>query len=151
MGKPVVSLAVQAAADEHPLQHQEQPGHCEKDQAQGARDAYSGSDVARRSYGSCREEDSRKGDEDGARKGEARRGVRGHSDVPQVQVEEDQLLSDADSQRRRGEFPPFLVCFFKTKTDYSSTARDKLLQLPMRSPMAFLLSTSTSCHYSRIH
>jgi len=100
VGKPVVSLAVQAAADEHPLQHQEQPRHCEKDQAQGARDADSGSDVARRSYGSCREEDSRKGDEDGARKGEARRGVRGHSDVPQVQVEEDQLLSDADAQRR---------------------------------------------------
>lgn len=58
MGKPVVSLAVQAAADEHPLQHQEQPRHCEKDQAQGARDTDTRADVARRSGGSDGEENS---------------------------------------------------------------------------------------------
>ena len=100
MGKPCVPVAVQAASAQCALQSQEKPRHAQKGKAQGARAVDTWSVVARRTTGFDREEASREGDGDGDGQGEERRRVRGYPDVPQVQVEEDELLPATNSECR---------------------------------------------------
>ena len=58
MGKQTVPVAVQAASAQRSLQPQEQPRPGQEGEAQGARDADTGSDVARRTSGYDGEEAS---------------------------------------------------------------------------------------------
>lgn len=94
--------------------------------------------MARRTVRTDGKDATRKADYNGSCKGKVRGGVRRNSDVSKVQDEEDELLPVADSECRRGEFPGALAFDFEQETDFP-TAPHKLLQLPMWSPMAFLL------------
>ena len=100
MGKQTVPVAVQAASDECALQPQEKSRDAQKGQAQGSRDDDTGADVGRRSDGYNRAKYPREGDGDGYGQGEDGCRIRGYPDVSQVQVEEDELLPDADSECR---------------------------------------------------
>ena len=86
MGKQTVPVEVQAAPAQRSLQSQKQPRPGQEGEAQGARDADTWTNVARRTMGSDGEEAARKGDGERDDQGEERHGVRRHPDMSQVQV-----------------------------------------------------------------